>query len=120
MRGKLEGIDLLEAGAIFLDHLAGGVGGACARQLDFHIRVFLLEAVDQRLDLRAGGIEEQAALAPGALLEDRLPVEPGVAGDGFDSELRTHAGRSSQRGEHRETEDCARSHPNLPDLLPEW
>jgi hypothetical protein len=83
--------------------------------------MFLLEPIDQRLDLGAGGIEQQAALAPGALFQNRPPVEPSIVSDGLDPEgLRTYARRSSQRGKHGETEDCARSHLTLPDPLPEW
>ena len=58
MGGQLEGIDLLVSRAVLLDHLARRVGGAGTRQLDLHIRIFLLEAFEQRPDLCAGRIDE--------------------------------------------------------------
>jgi hypothetical protein len=53
---QLVGVDLIEAGAVFLDHLAGHVdrGGARHRHLDEGI--FLHEPIEQRLDLRAGRV----------------------------------------------------------------
>src|SRR5262245_3971304 len=121
MRGQFERVDFLEAGAIFLDHLARGVGGARTRELNAQIGMLLLESVDERLDLGASGIEEEATLAPGALLQDRLPVGAGVVGDGLDARwLRRRISGREQRRERDQPKECARSHVSLPDLLPEW
>src|SRR5262245_18694471 len=111
MRGQLERVDLLEAGAIFLDHLARGVGGARARELHAQIGMLLLESIDQRLELGAGGIEEKAAFAPGALLQDGLPVGAGVVGNGLDARwLRVRSSGREQCRKRGQTKDCARSH----------
>jgi hypothetical protein len=81
--GKLERIDLVVARPIFLKHLARRFGRAAAHQLDFDVGIFLLEAVEQRLDLRAGGVEQQACFAPRAVFEDLLTIGAGVVGDRF-------------------------------------
>src|SRR5438067_8751703 len=73
VRSKLEGIDLLVTGAIFFQHLASGIGGACARQLDLDIRIFAFETIDERFDLRAGCIEQEGAFPLGAGLQHGWP-----------------------------------------------
>jgi hypothetical protein len=101
VRRQLEGIDLFKAGAIFLDDLTCRVRRACARELNLHERIFLLEPVEQRLDLRARGVEEQAALAPCAVLEPLLAIGTSVVGNRLDARrLGVGLPDAKQAGEH--------------------
>jgi hypothetical protein len=104
-RSKLEGIDLLEAGAVFLEHFARRVGGARARKLDPQIRILGLEAVDQRLDLRARRIKEQATFPFGARFQHGLSIGAGRIGNSLDCR-RLRANRQWAHRQQQESKDA--------------
>ena len=84
VRSEFEGVGEMNAGGIFFQHLGGHVDRRSAGQLGAQIGIFLPEAVDQRLDLRAGGIDQQRALLAGALLQNVLAVGTGIVSDRCD------------------------------------
>jgi len=82
--GELEHVELLITGAMFRQRPVCDVGLRAALHGDFQIRIFALEALDQRLDLRARGVEQKAALGSGARFQHGLAVAARIIRDCLD------------------------------------